>query len=116
MTCQPAPGRACNFAARTAVRAQWLALCLGATLSALALGCGEAADPEGLDSSEPQTIAECQAWGGSPLFDPRDGRSIEMSCPEGLRFLGQFDEPFFGSDGGICCTGLAQEERGALEP
>ena len=85
-------------------------------LAALAMGCGEAADLEGLDGRAPETIAECQASGGSPLFDPRDGRSIEMSCPEGLRFLGQFAEPFFGSDGGICCTGLDPEEQSAVSP
>jgi hypothetical protein len=71
----------------------------------LALGCGDAVEPGALDDREPLTIRECQDLGGSPLFDPEDERAIEDSCPEGLRFLGEFSEPFFGSDGGICCTG-----------
>ena len=79
----------------------------GALLVALslALGCGDAADPVALGDLQPLTIRECHDLGGSPLFDPGDGRAIEDSCPEGLRFLGEFTETFFGSDGGICCTG-----------
>jgi hypothetical protein len=78
----------------------------GALLVALSLvlGCGDAADL-GAGDPQPLTIRECQELGGSPLFDPNDGRSIEESCPEGLRFLGEFTEPFFGSDGGLCCGG-----------
>ena len=71
---------------------------------ALALGCGGAVEPGAL-GERPLTIRECHELGGSPLFDPRDGRALEASCPEGLRFLGEFSEPFFGSDGGICCGG-----------
>ncbi|HKO91577.1 MAG TPA: hypothetical protein VJU61_10515 [Polyangiaceae bacterium] len=72
------------------------------------LGCGDAVDPGGL--GEPLTIAECQELGGSPLFDPEDGRAIEASCPQGLHFLGEFSEPFFGSDGGICCADTEGED------
>ena len=81
-----------------------------ALLAALAVvgACGDAVDPGAL-GEPPLTIRECQELGGSPLFDPEDGRAIEDSCPEGLRFLGEFDEPFFGSDGGICCTGSEVE-------
>lgn len=68
-------------------------------LAALALACGQAG-PEAL-----LTISECQELGGSPFFDPEDERPLEMSCPEGLGYLGEFDEPFFGADGGICCSG-----------
>jgi hypothetical protein len=71
----------------------------------LALACGDAVESGALGDRPPETIRECQELGGSPLFDPQDGRAIEDSCPEGLRFLGEFSEPFFGSDGGICCTG-----------
>jgi hypothetical protein len=71
----------------------------------LALACGDAVESEALGDRPPETIEECRELGGSPLFDPEDGRSVEESCPEGLRFLGEFSEPFFGSDGGICCTG-----------
>ena len=69
-----------------------------------AMGCGDAVDPGAL-GDPPLTIRECQELGGTPLFDPEDGRAVEDSCPEELRFLGEFAEPFFGSDGGICCTG-----------
>ena len=81
------------------------AVALLAALS-VAPGCGDAVEPGAM---QPLTIRECQGLGGSPLFDPEDGRAIEDSCPEGLRFLGEFDEPFFGSDGGICCAGLEVE-------
>jgi hypothetical protein len=74
-------------------------------LGALALACGEAG-PDGAVL----TIAECQELGGSPFFDPEDERPLEMSCPEGLGYLGEFDEPFFGADGGICCSGPARSE------
>jgi hypothetical protein len=82
-----------------------VALLAVVALVALAPGCGDAVEPGPLADRPPQTIKECQELGGSPLFDPDDGRTIEDSCPEGLRFLGEFSEPFFGSDGGICCTG-----------
>jgi len=82
------------------------AVALLAVLSS-ALGCGDAVELGA--QGPPLTIGECQELGGSPLFDPEDGRAIEDSCPDGLRFLGEFDESFFGSDGGICCAGLEVE-------
>jgi hypothetical protein len=69
---------------------------------ALALACG-GDDTESLDGTPLLTLEECSEQGGSPLFDPDDGRPIEDSCPEGLRFLGEFTESFFGEDGGLCC-------------
>jgi hypothetical protein len=51
------------------------------------------------------TIEECGEVGGTPLFDPADERPLAASCPDGLGFLGVFEEPFFGTDGGICCGG-----------
>jgi hypothetical protein len=68
-----------------------------------------------MPGSEPLTIAECQDLGGSPLFDPGDERPIEASCPGGLRFLGEFYEPFFGADGGLCCGGAEVEAEDELE-
>lgn len=73
--------------------------------------CGDGAAGGSLMS----TISECQQLGGSPLFDPEDERPIEQSCPEGLRYIGQFSEPFFGSDGGICCA-QHWNKRGAALP
>jgi hypothetical protein len=81
------------------------------TVLSLAFGCGEAVEPAALGDRPPETIEECRELGGSPLFDPEDGRSVEDSCPEGLRFLGEFSEPFFGSDGGICCAGSEVEDQ-----
>jgi hypothetical protein len=77
-----------------------------AVLAALALGvaslaCGGAERGDGLPLL---TIAECQDLGGAPLFDPEDERPIQESCPEGLYFAGEFDEEFFGADGGLCCV------------
>ena len=80
-------------------------------LGALALACGEAG-PDGAVL----TIAECQELGGSPFFDPEDERPLEMSCPEGLGYLGEFDEPFFGADGGICCTGTDATDSASVTP
>jgi hypothetical protein len=77
-------------------------------LGTLALGCGDA--PGG----PPLTIADCQELGGSPFFDPEDERPIEMSCPEGLGYLGEFDEPFFGAEGGICCAGFEVTESAGV--
>jgi hypothetical protein len=71
-------------------------------LAAVALACG-GANSDSLDGTPLLTLEECNAQGGSPLFDPDDGRPIQESCPEGLRFLGEFTEPFFGEDGGLCC-------------
>jgi hypothetical protein len=90
------------------------ALCLGAlAIGAASLACGGAESGEGLPLV---TIAECQDLGGAPLFDPEDERPITESCPEGLYFVGEFDEEFFGADGGICCggadtAGVSEEER-----
>ena|SRR5688572_12942547 len=85
-------------------RWRWPVRALGASLLALgasALGCSGAATEDGLPLL---TIAECQDLGGAPLFDPEDERPIQESCPEGLYFAGEFDEEFFGADGGICCV------------
>lgn len=91
-------GRICSDR-RSAVRG----LCLGAlALGVAAFACGGAEPGEGLPLL---TIAECQDLGGAPLFDPEDERSISESCPDGLYFVGEFDEEFFGADGGICCAG-----------
>jgi hypothetical protein len=71
-------------------------------LAALAsLGCGSALDEEGVLPLV--TIHECQELGGAPLFDPDDERPAQMSCPEGLETIAEFEEEFFGSHGGICC-------------
>lgn len=82
-------------------------------MSVLAVGllvsCGEAAE-----ASPPLTIGECEELGGTPLFDPEDERPIELSCPDGLHFLGEFEEPFFGVEGGICCGGPEGEVSVAL--
>jgi hypothetical protein len=67
------------------------------------LACGGSElDP---DAAPLLTLAECGEVGGTPLFDPADERPLAASCPEGLGFLGVFEEPFFGTDGGICCGG-----------
>ena len=85
-----------------------IALGLGAAIGIIACGGNE------LDPVAPPllTIAECREVGGAPLFDPQDDRPRASSCPEGLGFLGVFEEPFFGSDGGICCGGLDEAETG----
>jgi hypothetical protein len=86
-----------------ALRAASTALCLGALgLGATSLACGGAESGEGLPLL---TITECQDLGGAPLFDPEDERPVAESCPEGLYFVGEFNEEFFGADGGICCAG-----------
>lgn len=98
-------------AGNVALAARWRAASralLGASVIALALS-ASACGPE---DSAPLTIADCQQLGGSPLFDPEDERPIEASCPPGLAFLGTFDEPFFGSEGGICCI---DAERRSIE-
>jgi len=79
------------------------------TVLSWAIGCGDVVEPGDLGEL-PLTIRQCQELGGSPLFDPEDGRAIEDSCPQGLHFLGEFTEPFFGSDGGICCAGTEGED------
>jgi hypothetical protein len=68
-------------------------------------GCGDAGDPAG--ALPLVTIAECRELGGAPLFDPEDERSLESSCPDGLAAIAEFDEDFYGSQGGICCTSPA---------
>jgi hypothetical protein len=87
-------------------------LALATGLAALG-ACGDAGQ---LDETHLSSIAECLERGGTPLFDPDDGRPVELSCPEGLWFVGTFDEPFFGSDGGLCCTGTADDDAGAEPP
>jgi hypothetical protein len=77
-----------------------IALAIGAAIGAIACGGSDLDDP---DAPPLLTIAECREVGGAPLFDPADERPLASSCPEGLGFLGVFEEPFFGSDGGICC-------------
>jgi hypothetical protein len=84
--------------------------CLG--LAAVASACG-GGDSESLDGTPLLTLEECSAEGGSPLFDPDDGRPIQESCPEGLRFLGEFTEPFFGDDGGVCCINAGRGDARA---
>lgn len=92
--------------ARSVARRAAIALALGAAIGAIA--CGESdLDP---DAPPLLTLAECREVGGAPLFDPADERPRASSCPEGLGFLGVFEEPFFGSDGGICCGGLDAAE------
>ena len=88
-----------------------IALALGAAITAIACG-GSELDP---DAPPLLTIAECREVGGAPLFDPADERPLASSCPEGLGFLGVFEEPFFGSDGGICCGGLDSAEATEAE-
>jgi len=71
-------------------------------LGLAALACGEADE---VDGGLPMvTIAECEDMGGAPLFDPGDGRPVEMSCPDGLDAIAEFEEDFYGSEGGVCCT------------
>jgi hypothetical protein len=85
------------------IRGQRAAIGLAAFFGVMvALACG-GGDTESLDGTPLLTLEECSEQGGSPLFDPDDGRPIEDSCPEGLRFLGEFTESFFGEDGGLCC-------------
>jgi hypothetical protein len=90
-----------------------LALALGAlaTLGALAAACGDAQDP----TNEVLTITECEELGGTPLFDPDEQRPRELDCPQGLRFMGEFDEDFYGAAGGVCCGDRAASV-GATEP
>jgi hypothetical protein len=79
-----------------------LVLAIGAlALGWGSLGCG-AAEPEG--GLPLVTIAECEQMDGAPLFDPEDERPLESSCPDGLEAIAQFEEDFYGSQGGICCT------------
>ena len=96
------------------LRSASAALCLGAlALGAASLACGGAEPGEGLPLL---TIAECQDLGGAPLFDPEDERPITESCPESLYFVGEFEEEFFGADGGICCAGAETAGVSENEP
>ena len=94
----------------TITRSPLRRLCLVFGLAASAVACGGSNDGLSVNGQPLVTIEECRELGGSPLFDPDDGRPVELSCPEGLSFLGEFEEPFFGSDGGLCCGGLAEPE------
>ncbi len=72
------------------------------------LGCGAAGEQGALPLI---TIAECEQMDGAPLFDPEDERPLESSCPDGLEAIAEFDEDFYGSQGGICCTNPETEPR-----
>jgi hypothetical protein len=85
--------------------------CLVLALAALAGACGSAGESA---DDLPLTISECEDLGGTPLFDPDDQRPSELSCPQGLRFMGEFDEAFYGDVGGVCCGDLAPS-AGAAE-
>lgn len=99
--------------ARAWLRAVMGGLCFGVSaLGAASLACGGAEAGGGL----PLTIAECQELGGAPLFDPEDEKPPAESCPDGLYFVGEFHEPFFGDEGGICCGGLEAASPPADEP
>jgi hypothetical protein len=88
------------------IRSVLRAACIGAiALGAAALACGGAEPGDGLPLL---TITECQDLGGAPLFDPEDQRPLQESCPDGTYFVGEFDEEFYGGDGGICCAGPDQ--------
>jgi hypothetical protein len=91
----------------------FLVLAVGAAvLGGGSLGCG-AAEQEG--PLPLITIAECEQMEGAPLFDPEDERPLESSCPDGLEAIAEFDEDFYGSRGGICCTNPETEPTPADE-
>jgi hypothetical protein len=96
---------------RWASRASLSAACvLAASVLGLALGslgCGDAGEQEG--GLPLVTIAECEEMGGAPLFDPEDERPLELSCPDGLDAIAEFEEDFYGSQGGVCCTGASAD-------
>ncbi len=73
-----------------------------AALGSGSLGCGAAGEQEG--GLPLVTIAECEQMDGAPLFDPEDERPLESSCPDGLEDIAEFEEDFYGTQGGICCT------------
>lgn len=91
-------------------RARLRRLGLALALATWAVACGGGNDGLSVNGQPLVTLEECRELGGSPLFDPDDGRPVQESCPEGLSFLGEFEEPFFGTDGGLCCGGLAEPE------
>jgi hypothetical protein len=96
--------------ATTRMRLRRLCLTLGLAAALAAVACGGERDGLSVNGQPLVTIEECHELGGSPLFDPDDGRPVELSCPDGLSFLGEFEEPFFGTDGGLCCGGLTEPE------
>lgn len=90
--------------------ARWAQGAISAWLAAAALllglgpvACGGARELEG--GLALVSIAECEELGGAPLFAPDDERPPEHSCPDGLEAIAVFDEDFYGSRGGVCCTG-----------
>jgi len=88
---------------RSVARRRGLIALAVAVVAAAAVACGGSElDP---DAPPLLTLEECDEVGGTPLFDPADERPQAASCPEGLGFLGVFEEPFYGTDGGICCGG-----------
>lgn len=88
-----------------------LLLALGALgLGSTSLGCGGAAEQDG--ALPLVTIAECEAMDGAPLFDPEDELPLELSCPDGLEAIAEFEEDFYGSRGGVCCTSPAPDAEG----
>jgi hypothetical protein len=89
-----------------------LALTALATLGALSAACGDGQDP----ANEPLTIADCEDLGGTPLFDPDEQRPSELDCPQGLRFMGAFEEDFYGAAGGVCCGDLTPSVSATGEP
>jgi hypothetical protein len=90
------------------------ALLLVATSLAVAVGwgCGDALEPGGEFAL---SIDECEEIGGTPLFDPEDQRPLQLSCPQGLVYMGQFDEDFYGTEGGVCCGGPSPSDEAAQD-
>jgi hypothetical protein len=91
-----------RFALQAAVPGVFVVVAALGALGLGALGCGDAGEMEG--PLPLVTIAECDEMGGAPLFDPEDERPVELSCPDGLEAIAEFDEEFYGSQGGVCCT------------
>lgn len=104
----------CSLFDRCTARAGLSGLLLLATsalaLAVSSLGCGDAGEQEG--GLPLVTIAECEAMDGAPLFDPEDERPLELSCPDGLEAIAEFEEDFYGSQGGVCCTGPGADGEG----
>lgn len=92
--------RVTHFALRSAAR-----VVLGMSGAGLVVGLALAGCGGELEDGLPFVmIDECEAMGGTPLFDPDDERPAAMSCPEGMETIAELDEDFYGSEGGICCT------------
>jgi hypothetical protein len=89
-------------------------LCCGflLVLGAHVWGCGDALGPAGEFAL---TIDECEEIGGTPLFDPEDQRPLQLSCPQGLLYMGQFEEDFYGTEGGVCCGGSPSSKPASSE-